>query len=348
MSPTSIKPALLVLACAALLGAPARRASAQDPPPPAAATPAAEPSPEAKREAGERFQRGVKFHKDAEYQAALIEFKRAYELAPNYRVLYNLGQTSRELKDHAGALRSFERYLAEGGKEIDAKRRRDVERWVAELRPKVAHVTLSTAPEGAEITVDDVVVGVTPLAEPLVLNAGRRKINATLSGHAPVQRFVDVAGSEGVDVALALSPLPPAAPPEAPKVTSPAPPPPKAPPAAPPPEEGMSALPWIGLAATGALGVGWGALGVTALGAHSDFEEELDRRTTPQAVDDARSRAQTFALVADVVGGVTIAAAALTAVAFAVELGGKGERPAQPAPVSVRIGPGSVGVGGRF
>lgn len=348
------KPVLLGLVCAALLGAPARRASAQDPPPPAAAAPAAEPSPEAKREAGERFQRGVKFHKDAEYQAAHIEFKRAYELAPNYRVLYNLGQTSRELKDHAGALRYFERYLAEGGKEIDAKRRRDVEQWVAELRPKVAHVTLSTAPEGAEITVDDVLVGVTPLAEPLVLNAGRRKINAALSGHAPVQRFIDVAGSEKVDVALELSPLAPPAPPEEPRPKPEAgtvvlPGPLTAPPPA-PPDEGMSALPWIGLAATGALGVGWGVLGVTALGAQSDFEEELDHRTTPQAVDDARSKAQTFALVADIVGGVTIAAAALTAVAFAVELGGKDEKPTRPAPVSVsvRIGPGSLGVGGRF
>jgi hypothetical protein len=317
---------------------------------------AAVPTPEGKREAGERFQRGVKFHKDAEYRAALIEFKRAYDLAPNYLVLYNLGQTSRELQDHASALRYFERYLAEGDKEIAAKRRHDVEQWVEELRPKVARVTLGTAPEGAEITVDDVVVGVTPLSEPLVLNAGRRKINATLGGHT-VQRFVDIAGSEEVKVALELTPLTAPVPPE--KAT----PPPRTapPPALPPRREGTSALPWVGVAATGALAVGFSVLGVTTLSAQSDFEDELSRRTTSRALDDARSKARTLTLATDIVGGAAVLSAALTVVAFAVDRGSDdaapgparaaGARAATDAGVSwvgVRIGPGSVGLLGRF
>jgi len=355
--PPRLRPSLLGLACAALLGAAAPRASGQPAPPAAAAA----PSPDEKREASERFQRGVKFHKDAEYQAALIEFKRAYELAPNYLVLYNLGQTSRELKDHAGALRYFERYLAAGGKEIAAKRRRDVEQWVEELRPKVARVTLGTAPEGAEITVDDVVVGVTPLSEPLVLNAGRRKINATLSGHMPVQRFVDLAGSEEVKVALELTPLLASAPQGAPPAQAATPPVAAPPPAPPPRREGTSALPWVGLAATGALAVGWGVLGVMTLGAQSDFEDELDRRTTSGAVDDARSKARTLALATDIVAGVTVVSATLTVVAFAVEPGSdeaspapgsaagtRGARGAGVSQVVIRIGPGSVGLLGRF
>ena len=59
-------------------------------------------------EASKRFRRGVKLYNDGDFVAALIEFKRAYELEPNYRVLYNLGQTSRELKDYAAALRAYE------------------------------------------------------------------------------------------------------------------------------------------------------------------------------------------------------------------------------------------------
>jgi hypothetical protein len=355
-------PSLVGLACAAVLGAVAPRASAQPAPPLPPATAAAAPSPEDKREAAERFERGVKFHKDAEYQAALIEFKRAYELAPNYLVLYTLGQTSRELKDHAGALRYFERYLEGGGKAIAARRRRDVEQWVEELRRKVARVTLDTAPQGAEITVDDVVVGKTPLSEPLVLNAGRRKINATLSGHLPMQRYVDVAGSEEVKVALELTPLTPLKPPQPPLQPAPQPTLQPAPlPAPPPRREGGSALPWVGLAATGALSIGWGVVGVMTLRAQSDFEVELSRRTTSKAVAAARSKVRGLALATDILSGVTVVSGALTVVAFAVNRGGEaaapeqgkaaGARRANDAGVSrveVRIGPGSVGLLGRF
>ena len=59
-------------------------------------------------EGRKHFQAGVQFYKENDFRAALIEFKRAYELAPNFKVLYNLGQTSLELQDYASALRSFE------------------------------------------------------------------------------------------------------------------------------------------------------------------------------------------------------------------------------------------------
>jgi uncharacterized membrane protein len=69
--------AVLALAVATLAGA---RGEAQD-----VAT--------ATRDAGKHFQRGVSLYGEADYRAALIEFKRAYALAPNAAVLYHVGQT---------------------------------------------------------------------------------------------------------------------------------------------------------------------------------------------------------------------------------------------------------------
>ena len=40
-------------------------------------------------EARAHFSRGVEFYKEGDYRTALIEFKRAYEVLPNYKVLYN-------------------------------------------------------------------------------------------------------------------------------------------------------------------------------------------------------------------------------------------------------------------
>ena len=103
-------------------------AAAQPPPAP----------PSAGEGAGQAFERGVKFFKDGDYVAAMVQFKRAYELDPNYAVLYNIGQTARELKSYSEALRALERYLTEGGDKISAERRASVEGWVTELKDRVA------------------------------------------------------------------------------------------------------------------------------------------------------------------------------------------------------------------
>src|SRR4051812_31637230 len=63
----------------------------------------------AQKEAGTHFQRAVQLYSEADYRAALVEFKRAYELAPHVTVLYNLGQTHYQLQNYAEALNTFER-----------------------------------------------------------------------------------------------------------------------------------------------------------------------------------------------------------------------------------------------
>src|SRR5260370_20021824 len=105
------------------------------------------------------FKRGVDFFKEGDYRAAMIEFKRAYEAAPNYKVLYNLGQTSLELQDYAGALKAFRGYLDGGGRDIAAARRAQVEVELKKLDSRVARVEIAVNLEGADVAGDDVSVG---------------------------------------------------------------------------------------------------------------------------------------------------------------------------------------------
>ena len=49
------------------------------------------PTKAQQQEAATRFKKGLDLFKDGDYQASLIEFRRANELAPNYNVLYNIG-----------------------------------------------------------------------------------------------------------------------------------------------------------------------------------------------------------------------------------------------------------------
>src|SRR5262245_55283292 len=69
-------------------------------------------------EARERFGRGVQLFHEGSLEAALAEFQKAHQLAPNYRLHYNIAQVQYELHNFVEALRSFWKYLAQGGSEI--------------------------------------------------------------------------------------------------------------------------------------------------------------------------------------------------------------------------------------
>jgi hypothetical protein len=290
-------------------------------------------------EASERFRSGVQFYKDGDFTAAQVEFKRAYELSPNWRVLYNLGQTSRDLKDYAAALSAFEQYLREGGKDVPPPRKKDVTGWIAELKNKVGTITVTANVEGAELLLDDAKIGVAPLAAPVIVNVGRHKFSATRAGYRPVQRAIEVAGQQAASVALELAPLDDqqaAAPgrPDAPTSTT----------TTIVVESKRSVAPWITLAVTGAAAVATGVLGGLALGAHGDLKKELS--TFPGdagRIKAAQDKTRSLAIGADVAGAVTIVGAVATGVLFVIGSGGSKERG-----TSVAVSPTGVLVNGSF
>ena len=100
------------------------------------ATARADDSPS--KQAGEHFDRGVGLYGEADYRAALVEFKRAYEIAPNAAVLYNLGQTYFQLQNYASALDSFTRYLSESGESPSHKA--EVENAIKTLKTRVGTI----------------------------------------------------------------------------------------------------------------------------------------------------------------------------------------------------------------
>ncbi len=258
-------------------------------------------------EAGKHFQRGVVLYSEADYRAALVEFKRAYSLAPNVAVLYNVGETEYQLQDYAGALTTFKQYLAESSP--TESHRAEVEGSVEVLRTRVGHLNVATIPPGAEVTIDDQLVGKTPLDEPVLVSIGHRKVVAMMSGRSPVTRFVDVAADDNVSVSL---PLPASA--DGSQVSGrlqqialPA--------DVPPVSRGSgAAIRVIGWVATGALAAGAVTFGLLANKTATDLSDA--RRTFPTTIATLNHYANlttTYAVIADsltaaavVVGGITL------------------------------------------
>jgi len=300
----------------------------------AAAPPPSGAKAEAPDEGRDHFNRGVALFREGDYRAALAEFRRAYEISHNYRALYNIGQTEFEVQDYAGARSSFQKYLVEGGAEIEAGRRAEVEADVKKLSARVARIEIKTNTAGADILLDDTVIGQAPLKEPLLVSAGRRKITVQKGSLPPVTRFVEIAGGDTSSVTIDLVAAEPAARPSV------------APTPVAPPPPARTAL-WISLAGTGALATGAAVTGILALGAHSDAETKLGTRGVAAAdVEAAHSKAATLGLVTDVLGGAAILMGGVTIV-LAATSGKSRSVEAKPA-ATLLLSPRGALLTGRF
>jgi tetratricopeptide (TPR) repeat protein len=97
---------------------------------------------ETKEEARMHFRRGVDLFQEGAHRAALVEFERAYQVAPDFRVLYNIAQAKYQVHDYLGATQMFERYLHEGGNAVPAARRNVVEFTLSSLQDRIARLVI--------------------------------------------------------------------------------------------------------------------------------------------------------------------------------------------------------------
>jgi hypothetical protein len=136
----------------------------------------------------------------------MVEFRRAYELAKSYRILFNLGQVAAERHDYAAALEFFGRYLKDGAGQIPEERLRSVEQEMAKFHLRVGQIEVTVAAKDAEVLVDDESVGWAPLSAPLTVNIGRRRVTIRTKEGVSDPKFVDVPGGERVQVELKQAP----------------------------------------------------------------------------------------------------------------------------------------------
>jgi hypothetical protein len=313
-------------------------------------------TPQQREEAKTHYLQGVDLFEEGDYQNALIEFKKSYELVPNFNVLYNIGQTYFQLQDYANALKTLSQYLDDGGKRIPASRRAEVEGDVDKLKSRVATVTVKVNVPGADILVDDVKVGQSPLPGPITVSAGRRRFDAQKAGFRATPRVEEIAGQDTKEVTLDLQPsttviredgkgnggdtrviFVPGKKDE---------------------EPGPPIAPIVMWSVTGALGIGAGVFGALALVNDSDLQAmKQEPGHTPDELESAASTTRTMAIVTDVFLGTTVVAAGF-ATYFTIDAvlnppakasDKKDTQPTPPAPAAVlKVGPGFTGVVGTF
>ncbi len=347
LSATALSTFVVLSASFAYAQQPAGPAGAQEAP----GAPGGSASSSSVEKARVHYERGLQLFNETNYDAALFEFERAYELAPSYKILYNMGRIQREQNNYAAALRSYSRYLREGGTAIPAERRAEVEKEIGVLKPRVAEVTVKVNIDGANVYADDVPVcaatiessciGMSPLREPIVVNGGRHKFTATKKGYSTATALISVVGSDTTEVRLELVDLTPP----------------------PPPKQNPWVIPTIaGWSATALTLIGGGITGALTLGARDDQEalrkapakpglSAADYRTQ---LDEARDKTQTLAGVTNALN-ITSAVFAGASAYFTIKMIGfsKGQKEAAPKPKTgksfdLQVSPLGVGATGTF
>jgi tetratricopeptide (TPR) repeat protein len=259
-------------------------------------------SPETARlEASAHFRQGVELFREGAFRAALIELERAYEVYPDYRVLYNIAQTELRLGEYVEARWAFECYLAKGGPNVDAERRKDVEGQIRALEERTARIAISVSQQGAQVYLDGTLVGTAPLPQTFPLSVGRHRVFAMGDDGSTATQVIELAGGDFRDVTLQLT-----AAPRAPRVAVKAEVAPLPAISVEPVEEVTETVlsrrqRWgIGLLVAGAgVGVGAAAVGLGAAPRAHEAYERAQRAGGPERVADARRTFHNYELATD-------------------------------------------------
>lgn len=276
----------------------------------AATAPAAANAPvdaKASAEAQARFKRGLEMYQEGDSAGALAEFRKAYDLSGNSRLLYNIGQVCAQTQDHLCALRAFQKYLSDTP-DVAPKRRSDVNEDIAKLQRRVGTVSASTNIEGVDLLIDDLPAGRTP-QPPIQVNVGRHTVTGYKDGYIRVVRVVDVAGGDAVHIDMSLQRITPEGSGDPLRVN---------------PIEGqpvrdnsgssMTTLSWVGVGLTGAFVAGATVTGVIAATTSHDLNSRPFENEVPASAKSDQTKIKTFALTADILGAAAVITLATTLV----------------------------------
>jgi tetratricopeptide (TPR) repeat protein len=292
----------VVAACVVLLPLPCR-AETGTAGAPAPATGKSEPSPAAVTEASQRYDRGLKLYSEGEYRLAVIEFERAYELVPDHRVLYNIGQVRIQLGDYAKARIALERYLKDGEGKIPPARQQSVANDLDMLAGRTATLKIDCAVEGAEVTIDGESVGTTPLAAPILMNSGEHNIEVRKANYQTRVLRRTLAGKDEGEVTIELDKIPSAAP----QVAIVAPPPTRTAPA----PRSMTPI-WAGWITTGVLTTGAVVTGILGISAADDLAKQKNQVTSSSDLHSTQRRAQTLLYTNDALTAAAVIAGSIS------------------------------------
>lgn len=155
-------------------------------------------------EAKADYEGGKILFRSKDFAGALIKFEHAYALSKDPRLLWNAAVCHKELRHYTRMLATIDRLLKDGGPLLTQSDRDDAAEIVKTVAAFVSPLTLSANEAGAAVLIDGENVGTTPLAKPVWVDVGTRKVRVVKPGFRPVDRTLTVLGAKDISLSVTL------------------------------------------------------------------------------------------------------------------------------------------------
>jgi tetratricopeptide (TPR) repeat protein len=162
-------------------------------------------------EADERFRRGISLAGENNYSAALIEFRRAYDVSRNALILFNVAAMEIELGHFAEGLDAINEYERSAPAPVVQARRAQIDALQTRIRERSGTVTVALSHPGLRVQVDAIgasgvrVVREGPAASAAIrLPIGRYRVTLSATGFRQRESEHDIAANSDTRVDAAL------------------------------------------------------------------------------------------------------------------------------------------------
>ncbi|MCC6217736.1 MAG: PEGA domain-containing protein [Polyangiaceae bacterium] len=151
------------------------------------------------------YEAGKLLFQDGDAAGALVKFKVAYDESKDARLLWNMAACEKALRHYAKVEGLVARYLAEGGALLTEQDQADAKALLEAIQPFVGQLEIAVSEADAEVFVDDESLGRSPLAAPVKVDIGKRRVRVAKDGFKPFQADQDVTGGAPVKVEAKLA-----------------------------------------------------------------------------------------------------------------------------------------------
>lgn len=183
---------------------PAAPAPAPEPAPPPAPAGPAPLSETLTGDAKADYESGKLLFGDGDFAGALIKFKSAYEKSKDARLLYNQAACEKNLRHYSKALALLRQYQADGGSLLTEQDKTEATELIKAMEPFTAKLEIKIDEPDAEVSIDDEVIGTSPV-KPVVVDIGTRRVKVKKSEFEEYTKEVAVGGSAQMTVDVKLT-----------------------------------------------------------------------------------------------------------------------------------------------
>jgi hypothetical protein len=158
-------------------------------------------------QAKQLYKDGVKEAARGEWDKARDLFRAAFRLKHHFQIAFNLGQAELRAGEPVQAAEHLTFFLREA-EGADESERQISQEMLREAQQQIGRLTISAAQPGAEVVVDGVLQGKTPLGREVFVTPGQHLVQARLEGYEPTSEVPTVTAGTSLQVELRLTKVP--------------------------------------------------------------------------------------------------------------------------------------------